>query len=191
MGEHIQGHRNDVQVTGPLTITKEGSFDPICPGHQGQLGGSHTGAPVVVGMEGYDGVFPVFHVGAEPLNHVRVDVGCGHFHRGGKVQDNLATLGGFPGFHHGFADFQTIVQLCPCVRLRGILVDHLCAFQFIQLADDVLGPLDGDGLNLIFRLVEGDPSLLLRGGVVHVDDGFFYPLQALYGPVQKVLPGLD
>ena len=94
VGEEVHGHGDDVHVAGALPVAEEGTLDPLAPGQQGQFRGGHGGAPVVVGVDGDDDVLPVMEVLAHVLNLLGIDMGHGHLHGGGEVDDHLAAPAG-------------------------------------------------------------------------------------------------
>ncbi len=55
LGEHVERQGDDIDIAGPLAVAEQGTFDPFAAGHQGQLGGRHGTAPVIMGMQTDDG----------------------------------------------------------------------------------------------------------------------------------------
>ena len=59
LGVEVQRQVHNIRVAGALPVAEEGALHPLGPGHQAQLGGGGGGAPVVVGVQAYDGAVPV------------------------------------------------------------------------------------------------------------------------------------
>ena len=51
LGEQVERQSADVDVAGPLAVAEQGAFDPVRARHEPELGGGHSGAPVVVGVQ--------------------------------------------------------------------------------------------------------------------------------------------
>ena len=52
--EHVHRQRHEADIAGALAIAEERAFDAVGAGHQGEFGGRHRRAPVIVGMQRND-----------------------------------------------------------------------------------------------------------------------------------------
>ena len=96
--------------------------------------------------------------------------GRGHLHRGGQVQDDLATLAGLPDVHHRVADLDGEVRLGAGEDLRRVLVAELDLAQvLLGVLHHQLGAAGGQRHALGLVDPEHDPAEERGGRVVHVD----------------------
>ena len=175
LGEQVQRDGDHVHVAGPLAVAEEGALHPVGAGHDAELGRGHRGAPVVVGMQRKHDRVPVADVAVEVLDHVAVDVGRGHLHGGGQVQDQRPFRRRADDVHHRFADLDGEVGLGAGVALGGVLeADAVTAAGLPEGAEVVhaaLGAAGGDLDDAGPVGAEHHPALGNRGGVVEVHNG--------------------
>ena len=95
------------------------AIDPVSYTHlqQGQLPGGHGGAPVVVGVDGDNDVLPAVEMLAHVLNLLGIDVGHGHLHGGGEVDDDLPFRPGLPDVDDRVADPQGKLHLLSLIHI--------------------------------------------------------------------------
>ncbi len=177
LGVHVQRHGDQVDVAGALAIAEQAAFDAISAGHQAQLGGGHAGAAVVVGVQADQHAVATVDVAAEPLDLVGVDIGCGGFHRGRQVEDQLLLRSRLEHLDHGVAYLDREFRLGGAEDLRRVL-EAPRGFRVLrsQALDD-LRRVDRDVYHAGLVLVEDDAAEARRGGVVVVDDGLLGALQ--------------
>ena len=190
VGEEVHGHGDDVHVARALAVAEEGALDPVAPGQQGQLAGGHSGAPVVVGVDGEDHVLPVVQVFAHVLDLLGIDVGHGHLHGGGQVDDDLALGPGLPDVDDGVADAQGKLHLGAREALGGVLKAEVGLGHFRRVFVKELGARDGDVHDLILAHAEDLLALGKGGGVVQVDHHVLGPLDGSEGLLNDVGAGL-
>ena len=77
-------------LPGPLAVAEQRALHPVGAGQDGQFGGGHRRAPVVVGVQAEGRTTPVARGAAEPLDDVGVDIGGVHLDGGGQVEDERA-----------------------------------------------------------------------------------------------------
>jgi hypothetical protein len=68
LGVHVQRERDEVDVSGSLSVSEEATLDTVGSREETELGGGNTGSTVVVGVEGDDDVLAVDDVAAEVLD---------------------------------------------------------------------------------------------------------------------------
>jgi len=190
LGVHVQRHGDQVDVAGALAIAEQAAFDAIGAGHQAQLGGGHAGAAIVVGVQADQHAVATVDVAAEPLDLVGVDIGCGGFHRGRQVEDQLLLGGRLEHLDHGVAYLDREFRLGGAEDLRRVL-ETPGGFRILcgQALDD-LCCVDRDVHHAGLVLVEDDAAEARRGGVVVVDDGLLGALQRLEGAGDQVFARL-
>ncbi len=190
LGVHVQRHGDQVDVAGTLAVAEQAAFDAICAGHQAQLGGGHAGATVVMGVQAHQHAVATVDVAAEPLDLVGVDIGCGGFHRGRQVEDQLLLGGRLEHLDHRVADFDGELRLGGTEDLRRVL-ETPGGFRVLrsQALDD-LCRVDSDVHHAGLVLIEDDAAETRRGGVVVVDDGLLGALQRLEGAGDQVFARL-
>ena len=87
------------------------------PASRASSPGGHGGAPVVVGVDGDNDVLPAVEMLAHVLNLLGIDVGHGHLHGGGEV-DDLPFRPGLPDVDDRVADPQGKLHLRAGEALR-------------------------------------------------------------------------
>ena len=193
LGVHVQGHRDDVQIAGPLPVAEKAAFDPFSPGQKAQFGAGHAGAPVVMGMEADDGSFPVGQVFDKILDLVRVGIGRAHFHRSRQVENDRIFFGSTQCFHNLVADPDSKILLRSRIAFRGIFVTdvHAAAGHFLlrQLPDQ-FGAFHGNIHNAVHILPEYDLPLQCGGGIIKMNDYVFRALHRFEGFMDQLRPCL-
>ena len=117
LGEEVQPQCDKVDVSGALTITKETAFDTISTRQVTQLRSSHRGAAVIMRVQAEQDIVPMVKVSRHPLNRVGIDIGGRHFHRGRKIDDNLALGSRFQHIQDLIAHIHSEFELCAGVAL--------------------------------------------------------------------------
>ena len=190
VGEEVHGHGDDVHVAGALAVAEEGALNAVAPCQQGQLAGGYAGAPVVVGMDGDDDVFPAVQVLAHVLDLLGVDVGHGHLHGGGQVDDDLALGAGLPHVDDGVADAQGELDLRAGETLGGVLKAEVGLGHLLGVLVESLSAFHGDVHDLVLAHAEDLLTLGEGGGVVQVDHHVLGPLDGVEGLFDNVGAGL-
>ena len=190
VGEQVHGHGDDVHVAGALPIAEEGALDALSPCQQGQLPGGHGGAPVVVGVDGDNDVLPAVEMLAHVLNLLGIDVGHGHLHGGGEVDDDLPFRPGLPDVDDRVADPQGKLHLRASEALRGVFKAEVGLGHFIGVLVEQLGPGDSDVHDLVLRHPEDLLPLGKGGGVVEMDHHILGAFDGLKGFLNDVGAGL-
>jgi hypothetical protein len=80
---HVERNCDEIDITGPFTIAKQASFDPVRPGEQAKFGCGDARAAIIVGMQADDHPVAVRDVTAEIFDLVGVNVGRCCLHRRG------------------------------------------------------------------------------------------------------------
>lgn len=190
LGIEIQTESDEVDVTGALAVAKEAAFDSVRASHLCQLGGSHCAAAIVVRMKRHADGLAVRDVGAKVLDLVGVDIGRGHFYRGGQVEDDGVLNGGLPGGLDGLADLDhelgARVRKGLGAKLKRPLGGGLCWVVLGQGADE-LGATGGELEGLLLGEVEDDAAEALAGGEVDVNNGLFRAAEGLDGAADQIL----
>ena len=161
------------------------------PGQDGELGGGHRRAPVVVRVEAEDDGVAVGDVPAEPLDDVGVDVGPVHLDGVGQVDDDRPLRRGLDHPHHRFADLDGEVGLGAGEALGRVLVADLGVGQCRLELPAQAGGVDGDVDDAGPVEAEHHPALELGRRVVEVDDGPGGALQRFEGAFDQLLAALD
>src|SRR5690606_35602278 len=190
--EQVHAQGDQVDVAGALALPEQAALDAVGAGHDGQFGGGHGGAAVVVRVDGQADVLAAGQVAAHPLEPVGVRGGGGTLHGGGQVEDDLAARAGLVDVHHRLADLQGEVQLGVGEDLRAVLVAELglLAQQFLRVLHHQAGAVHGDLLDVVLGAAEDHAAEDGRGGVVQVDRGAPGALQGLHRALDQVLAGL-
>ncbi|MNO49983.1 hypothetical protein D3C76_403460 [compost metagenome] len=142
----VHGHGDYVHVAGALAVAKQGALDAIRSRQHRQLGGGHTAAPIVVGVDGDAHLGARLQVAAEPLHLIRKHVGGTHLDRGGEVEDHGAA-GRSPLVDHCVAHLHRKLHLCAAEALGGVLEAPLGAGVAGRILPHPARPLHGDGLD--------------------------------------------
>ena len=120
--EQVQAQCNQVHVSGALTVAEQAPFNPVSTSHVAKLCCCNSGAPVIVRVQAQNHVFAVVQVSRHPLNRIRIQIRCCHFHRGRQVDDDFAIWGGLEDFQHLVTHLECEIQLGTGVALWGVLV---------------------------------------------------------------------
>ena len=75
MGEHVHCQGYDINVSGPFTVTEEGSFDTVRSCQKSQLCIRNAGASVVMRMKGNHHVFTGVKVFTHIFDLIRKNMG--------------------------------------------------------------------------------------------------------------------
>ena len=118
LGEQVHGQGDDVDVPRAFAVSEQRALHPVGTGQDGQLGGGHRCAPVVVGVQAEDDGLPVGDGAAEPLDHIGVDVRAVHLHGVGQVDDDRTLGSGLEDGHDRLADLDGEFGLGPREALR-------------------------------------------------------------------------
>ena len=143
VGIHIHGHRYQIHITGSLTVSKQGTFYPVCACQYAQLCVSHAAASVVVRMDGKHHVVTIFDVLADVLDLAGKYVRHGGLHRCRNIHDDLPVRSGLPYVQHGVAHIKGIVHLCAVEGLRAVLEGDVAFLALGQLLQK-LGAIHSD-----------------------------------------------
>jgi len=187
----IEGDRDDIEVAGAFSVSKEGAFDAVGTGEECEFGGGGAGTAVVMGVDTDDGVFGAAKVGDEPLDLVGVHVGHGDLDRVGEIQNDFFVRRGLPGVHDGFADFQSEIDFCGGEAFRGVLEAEVGAGEEVFSLFDPSGTAASDVHDVLAFEAEDDAALGWGGAVVEVNDGVFGAFEGFEGALDEVFAGLD
>ena len=124
-----------------------------------------------------------------PLDSVRKDIGGGHFHRGGKIDNHGIFLCRSPFSLYRVADFQRIVKLGAGKALGRILQNHL-AGESGCVTFHHLYALHGDIDDLLTAHVEYHIPLQGGSGIINVHDRLLTALDGFKGALHKLLSAL-
>ena len=82
LGVEVQRQGDQVHVTGTLAVAEQTPLDPVGAGHDGEFGGGHGRATVVVGVDAEDDPVALRQVVVHPFDLVGVQIGRGGLDRG-------------------------------------------------------------------------------------------------------------
>src|SRR5690606_11429592 len=190
LGVQVQRQGDQVHIAGALAVAEQAPFDAVGPGHDGEFGGGHGRAPVVVGVNAEDDLVALGQMGVHPFDLVGVQVRRGGLDRGRQVQDDLVLDGRLPGVDHGVADFQREIGLGRAEDFRRIFVAPVGFGVLGDFGLDHPGAFDGDGADLVAAHAEDDLAEGRRARVVHADDGVPCACGCLDGALDQVFTGL-
>ena len=190
LGQQVQPQGHQVHVACALTVAEQAPLDPVRPGQVAQLGGGHAGPAVVVGVQRQDDVVAMVQVPAHPLDRVRVDVGGGHLHGRGQVDDHLAPVTHLEGLGDLVADPRGELQLGARVGLRGVLVRDIGVLELFLVLAAQPGTGQRDVHDAVHVTVEDHASLQGGRGVVQVHDRVRCAVDRLVRAFDQVLAGL-
>src|SRR5690606_37395321 len=89
LGVQVQRHGDQADVTGALAVAEQAAFNTVGAGHDGQLGGCHRSAPIVMRMHADDYAVALLHVIVEPFDLVGVHVRGGRLDGCRQIENNL------------------------------------------------------------------------------------------------------
>ena len=144
--EQVQRQRHQADVAGALAVAEQTALDPVGARLVAQFRCGYGGSAVVVRMQAQDDGFPVGQVAAHPLDRIGVDVGGGHLHGGGQVEDDRVFRCGTDDFADGVAHLLGVLQLGSGVGLWRILEAPSGVRVLGGLLDALAGALGRDGL---------------------------------------------
>src|SRR5690606_33080515 len=150
---------------------EQAAFDAVGSGHDGEFGGGHGRAPVVMGVDTDDDLVALRQVLVHPFDLVGVQIGRGGLDGGRQVQDDLVLDGRLPGVDYGCADFQREIGFCGAEAFLRVFVAPVSFRVLGDFGVDELGALEGDGVDLVAAHSKDDLAEGWRVGVVQVDDG--------------------
>ena len=158
-GDHVHAQGYDIDIAGPLPIAKQGAFDAVSTCHLGKFRCDHARSPVIMGMNRQDQTVPPGEMAMHPFNGIRIDIGRGNFHRRGQVQDTGLLGRWFPDIHHGFANFQRVIQFRLGIAFRGIFEPPVGAWIFLCMFTHHFGAIQRDLFHPGAVLLENDATL--------------------------------
>ena len=189
VGIHIHGKRDDIHVSGALSVAEKRSLHPVGTGKKRKLGIGNAGTSVVVRVKRKGNKFPVLEVFAHVLHLRRIDVRQAHFHRDRQIDDYVVVGGRLQHVQHGVADLQRILRLGSGKALGGILKAEIALVLLRQLFDKLCA-VHGNFLDLLPALAEHLLPLCHADRIVKVDNGGGSALASLKGLADDVLPAL-
>ena len=189
MGVHVHSHSHHIHVAGALSVSKQGSLDPLGPRQDPKLRCGHAAAPVIVGMETENHIVPVFQMFVHIFQLAGEHMGHGVLHRGGDIDDGLIILRGLPHIQHRVAHIHRIVYFRSRKTLRAVLEGKVAVRLGSQLQKK-LRPVHCDLLDLFLALLKHLLSLSHGSGIVEMHHRVGCSLHCLEGPLDNVLPGL-
>ena len=173
----IHRHYHDVHIACALAVAQQGSLDAVRAGHDGQFGGSHSTATVVVGMQAHDHRVAIVHMPAEPLDLIGIYIGCCHLHSGGQIEDHFVLRRRLPHVCNGIADFHGELRLGTREALGRILECPLGLGRQVGTALHFFRAIHRNRLDAGLVQLEDLLALHHRGGVVHMQNRLLDALQ--------------
>ena len=146
--------------------------------------------PVVVGVQADDDTIAFRELPAEPLDLIRVDVGCCHLHRGWQVDDDRLRRGRAPFVGDGRTDIHREVELRAREALGRVLEVNVGIGQVTDALLHHRRALHGEVDDPASIHVEDYPPLQFGGGVVEVEDRTRCAVEGFDGPLDQLRPGL-
>ena len=122
LGEQVQPQRNQVNVSGALTIPEQAAFNAVSARHVAKLCRSNSGSSVVVGVQAQNDVVPVVQVPRHPLNRVGIQVWGRHFDGRRQVDDHVALGRWLQNLENLVTHVERELQLSSGVALRRVFV---------------------------------------------------------------------
>jgi hypothetical protein len=191
-GVEVVGQRDDVHVPRPLAVPEQRALDAVAPGLEGQLGGGHRHALVVVRVQRDQHAVARGKAAAEPLDHVGVVVRRAALHGGREVQDHgLVGRGLAPRLKGDLADLQRELQVGVGELLRRVLEADVAARRGVGQRADLLDGASHHVDRLLVRQVEHLAHVQLGRRAVGVEDAPRRAAQGLERPVDQVPAALS
>jgi hypothetical protein len=103
--EQVHGKRDDIHVSGPLTVSEKRSLNPVRTGKHAELRVAHAAAAVIVRMKRENDVVAVLQMLVHVFNLARVHMRHGKLNRARQIDDRLSVRG--PGFQTSRTALQT------------------------------------------------------------------------------------
>ena len=122
LAEQVHAQGDEADVAGALAVAEQAALDAVGAGEVAQLGRGDALAAVVVRVQAHDDRLAAVEVAHHPLDGVGVDVGGGHLHRRGEVDDHLVVGRRVDDRDDLVADPHRELELGAGVGLRGVLV---------------------------------------------------------------------
>ena len=188
--QQVDAQRDDVDVSGALTVAEQAPLDAVGAGHVAELCGGDRGAAVIVRVQRQDHVLAVGEVAAHPLDRVGIHVRRRHLDGRRQVDDHLAVGGGLEDLDDLVADIDGELELGAGVALGRVLVVDL------RLGDALLEfaaqprTLEGDVDDALLVGAEDDLPLQHARRVVQVHDRLLRAGDRLVGALDQVLARL-
>ena len=184
--QQVERERDDVDVSGALTVSEERALDALRPRHQPELGGRDRRAAVVVRMDGEDGGVAPREVAREPLDAVGVHVRGEVLDSRRQVDDHRRLPGRPPCVRDGLADLEREVELGVVEALRRVLEANGVVGEPAAHLRAAHGQLGDPGL----VEPEDDAALRDRRRVVQMDDRPARARDRLERPLDQLRPRL-
>ena len=189
MGVHIQADCNQINVSGPFSVTKQRTLYPIGSGKQPQFRIGNRTAAIVMRMQRNLHTVTIFQIFRHKFNLIGVNMRQRKFYRNRQIDHRFSVRRRLPDIQHLVADFQRILRLRTRKRLGRILkpiVTAIIADIFIQQ----FSTLCCNPLNLIFGFAKNLLALRQRRRVVQMYNGVRNAFQTLKRFADNMFPGL-
>src|SRR5690606_29282520 len=186
----VQRQRHQVDVAGALAAAEQAAFDAVGARHDGEFGGRHGGAAVIVRVHAQHDAVAARQVLVHPFDLVGVQVGGGGLDGGRQVQHHLLLRRGLPHVGHGVGDFQGELGLGGAEDLGRVFIAPVGLGMPGHVLLDPLRARDRDLLDLVLAHVEDDLAERRRTRVVQVHHGLPGAGRGFDGAADQVLARL-
>ena len=177
---HIHSQRNDVHISGTLSISEKRSFDTVSACQDSHLRVCHACSAVVVRMQGKNNVFTVFQVLAHILDLACIYVGHGKLHGTWKIDNRFPIRCGLPYIQNCVADLKGIFRFGSGKALRTVLkavIFPRLLCQFLQKFCSLHGNLQ----DILLGFFENLLALCIGSGIINVNDRVLASAQSVKG----------
>ena len=191
LGKHVDTEGNEVHVSSALTVSEETSLDAVCPSHVTKLCCSYCRSTVIVRVQRNQNVLAVCEVTTHPFDGVCIDIRGSHFHRCGKVNDDLALRSGFKDLENRVTDLNGVFEFGSREALWGVFVIHLCLRNGLFHFTAVTSAVKGDIHDSLTVFTEDNFTLQNAGGVIEVNNCLLSASNSFVGALNEVVTRLS
>ena len=166
----VQGQSHDIDITGALAVSKQGSFNTICPGNQTKLGCRHSAASIVVRVETQGNRIAFTQVSAHPFNLIRMHIRGRHFYRCRQIQNDGPFWCRLPDVGDCITNLDRVVKFSPGKTLRRIFEQPISVCLLRSIFRDNLRTVCSDLLDAVTIQIKNHSSLQSRCRIVQMHD---------------------
>ena len=184
--EHIESKGYNIHIPGTFAIAKQCAFNPFATGHKCKFCSGYRAPSVIMGMQANKNRLTILQIIAKPLYLIGIHIGCCHFNRGRKVNNNRIVRCRFPYVHNCLTNMERKIQLCPGKTFRRIFIAKTGFRIFGSFLPDHRRAFNSKCCDLITTHLKNSPALKCGCGVVKMHHYIFCPFHCLESFLNEV-----